>query len=125
MSFYGNAQSTVLELLDQFGQQVIIKRDTGGSFDPVTGTNTPGTVEDYTATAILADYSLKESGIRNQPETLIQAGDKKVTVAAKGLDIVPRLKDRVVANGVEYAVHNIKEVNPAGTPVLYELQGRQ
>lgn len=120
MSFYQNAQSTVLDLLTQFGLPVIIKRETGEVFDPVTGTETPGTVTEYPATGIVADF-----GLENVDETLIQKGDKKITLAAKGLAVVPQLSDRVVANGIEYTIQHIKEVNPAGTPLIYELQGRQ
>ncbi len=81
---------------------------------------TPGAVTEYSAMGVVADYGLKYiSG------TLIQKGDKKITLAVKGLSIIPELSDRVIINDVEYGIVTITEVNPAGTPLTYVLQARR
>ena len=47
-------------------------------------------------------------------------------IPAQGLAWVPGLGSKVVIQGFEWAiVPPIKEINPAGTPILYELQVRR
>lgn len=121
--FYDRMAVTALRLLRQFGQSVTIRRVTGGSVDPVTGTIVAGTTTDTTATAVLQDYSLQESGAANMQQTLIQTGDKKFIIAASGIS-APLLTDKIIAAGKTWNIINIKETNPEGTPLVYEIQGR-
>lgn len=121
--FYDRMAATALRLLRKFGQSVTIRRVTGGSVDPVTGTVVAGTTTDTTATAVLQDYSLQESGAANMQQTLIQSGDKKFIVAARGIN-PPALTDKILAAGKTWNIINIKEINPEGAPMVYEIQGR-
>lgn len=124
MSFYDDMASTALRLIAQFGQTITLRDVTEGGYDPVTGSVTPGTTSDQEARAILQDYALQQSGASYAEGTEIRQGDKKITVAAKGLT-PPQLTTKIIAGGANWTIVNIKEINPAGTPLVYEIQGRR
>lgn len=121
MAFYNEMAVMALEMITEFGQPVTISRTEPGEYDPVTGGDAPGTTAEQAAQGILLDFTGQEF----QNNSLIQQGDKKLKIAAEGLDWVPGLLDKVVVQGRSWTiVPPLKEVNPAGTPILYELQVR-
>lgn len=130
--FYQRMADTTLRLISRFGQTVTLRDETPGTFDPVTGGSTPGTIVDQSAQAILQDYGAQQAGTSYAAGTEIRQGDKKIMVAA--LTTVdgqpaqlspPKMTTKVIAGGVTWTIVNIKEINPAGTPLLYEIQGRR
>lgn len=132
MSFYDEMAELTLELIGEFGQTATLRDEIPGEFDPVTGSITPGTIVDQSAQAILQDYGLQQSGTSYSAGTEIRQGDKKIMVAA--LTTVdgqpaqlspPKMTTKVIAGGATWTIVNIKETNPAGTPLLYEIQGRR
>jgi hypothetical protein len=122
--FYDRMASTALRLIEQFGQTITLRDTVPGEYDPVTGSQTPDVEVDQPAQAILQDYALQQSGMSYAEGTVIKQGDKKILVAAQGLT-PPQLTTTVIADGATWTVVNIKEINPAGTPLVYELQGRR
>lgn len=121
MAFYDEMAVMALEMITEFGQPVTISKTEPGEYDPETGGDTPGSTNEQTAQGILLDFTGQEF----QNNSLIRQGDKKLKIAAKGLAWVPGLLDKVIAQGrTRSIVPPLKEVNPAGTPVLYELQVR-
>ena len=121
MALYDEMAVMALEMITEFGQPLIISRKAPGEYDPETGGDTPGATIEQIAQGILLDFTGKEF----QNNSLIKQGDKKLKIAAQGLTWVPGLLDKVVAQGCTWSiVPPLKEVNPAGTPVLYELQVR-
>lgn len=121
MSFYDEMASMALDLITEFGQPVTISDVTPGEYDPETSQNGPDTTVERTARGILLDFT----GYEFQTNSLIQFGDKKLKVAAQGLGEAPGLLSKVVAQGRTWSIiPPVKEVNPAGTPILYELQVR-
>ncbi|MNF09471.1 hypothetical protein D3C80_2101430 [compost metagenome] len=85
------------------------------------GGNAPGVTTGQTAQGILLDFTGQEF-LNN---SLIKQGDKKLKIAAQGLEWAPSLLDKVVIQGRTWSiVPPLKEINPAGTPILYELQVR-
>jgi hypothetical protein len=121
MAFYDEMAVMALEMITEFGQPVIIRATIAGEYDPDTGTAGPGTVSEQTAQGILLDFTGQEF----QNNSLIKQGDKKLKLAAKGLTSAPSLLSKVIADGKTYTiVPPLKEINPAGTPLLYELQVR-
>ena len=114
MTLYNNLKSMAAQLLDKFGMPIIIRR-TSSTFDPVTGKDTAAQSKDYQAVGILADFN------RNEIDgTLIQRGDKKVTMTG----VKPHLSDVLVASDQQYTVQGIEEINPAGTVILWDLHVR-
>lgn len=121
MAFYDEMAVMALEMITEFGQPVIIRAITVGEYDPDLGSAPPDTITEQSAQGILIDFTGQEF----QNNSLIKHGDKKLKIAAQGLAWVPGLLDKVVAQGRTWSiVPPLKEVNPAGTPILYELQVR-
>jgi hypothetical protein len=121
MDFYDEMAVMALEMITEFGQPVIIRATTVGEYDPDTGTAPPDTTTEQAAQGILLDFT----GHEFQSNSLIKQGDKKLKIAAQGLEWVPVLLNKVIADGKEWSiVPPLKEINPAGTPLLYELQVR-
>ncbi|WLH16539.1 hypothetical protein [Pseudomonas simiae] len=121
MAFYDEMAVTTLNMITEFGQPVIIRATIVGEYDPETGSAPPESIKEQTAQGILLDFTGQEF----QTNSLIKQGDKKLKIAAQGLVWVPGLLDKVIAQGRIWSiVPPLKEVNPAGTPILYELQLR-
>lgn len=121
MAFYDEMAVMALELIKEFGMQVTLRTVTPGTYDPEASETTPETITEQVGQGILADYT----GLEFQANSLIQAGDKKLKLAAKGLASAPSLLSKVIADGKTYTiVPPLKEISPAGTPLLYELQVR-
>lgn len=121
MTFYSEMAVMALEMITEFGQPVTISKTVPGEYDPETGAEAPGATVEQTAQGILLDFTGQEF----QNNSLIKQGDKKLKIAAQDLTWVPGLLDKVVAQGRTWSiVPPLKEVNPSGTPILYELQVR-
>lgn len=121
MAFYGEMAVMALEMIAEFGQPVTISKTAPGEYDPETGGESPGAPIEQIAQGILLDFTGQEF----QNNSLIKQGDKKLKIAAQGLEWVPDLLDKVIIQGRTWSiVPPLKEVNPAGTPILYELQVR-
>lgn len=121
MAFYDEMAALALEMITEFGQPVTIRATTVGEYDPDTGTVPPDTITDQAAQGILLDFTGQEF----QNNSLIRQGDKKLKIAAKGLAWAPTLLNKVIVQGRTWSIiPPMKEVNPAGTPILYELQVR-
>lgn len=125
MAFYGDMAAVALELITEFGQAATLNDVTPGTYDPVTGTATGATPITQPCQLILLDYSLQESGIKYAEGSQVQAGDKKILIAAQGLTWAPQLTTTITADGAIWRAVNIKSSNPAGTPLVYEIHGRK
>jgi hypothetical protein len=120
-TFYDEMAVMALEMITEFGQPVIIRAITVGEYDPDAGSAPPDTIIEQTAQGILLDFTGQEF----QNNSLIKQGDKKLKIAARGLEWVPDLLNKVIVQGRTWSiVPPLKEINPAGTPILYELQVR-
>jgi len=121
MAFYDEMAVMALEMITEFGQPVTIRATTVGEYDPEAGSAPPDSTKEQTAQGILLDFTGQEF----QNNSLIKQGDKKLKIAAQGLEWVPDLLNKVIIQGRNWSiVPPLKEVNPAGTPILYELQVR-
>jgi hypothetical protein len=120
-AFYDRMAATALRRIAQFGLPVTLRTVTPGGYDPEWSETAPDTITEQVGQGILLDYTGQEF----QANSLIQQGDKKLKLAAKGLTSAPSLLSKVIADGKTYSiVPPLKEINPAGTPLLYELQVR-
>lgn len=121
MAFYEEMAVTALEMITEFGQAVTIRDIKPGEYDPDTDSAGPDTIIEQTAQGILLDFT----GLEFQNNSLIKQGDKKLKIAAQGLEWAPDLLNKVVIQGrIWTIIPPLKEINPAGTPILYELQVR-
>jgi hypothetical protein len=121
MAFYDEMAVMALDMITEFGQSVTIRATTVGEYDPETGSAPTDSTKEQTAQGILLDFTGQEF----QNNSLIKRGDKKLKIAAQGLEWIPDLLNKVIIQGRTWSiVPPLKEVNPAGTPILYELQVR-
>ena len=125
MPNYAKNAASALRAITKAGQAAMLRRSTPGTYDTETQITGAATVSDSNCFVVLFDFELTESGASRADGTLIQVGDKQILVPASGLAITPAPGDLVLVGGVTWTIQNVKEVNPAGTPILYELQGRR
>lgn len=119
---YSEIAALSLELLNEFGQTVTRRTYTEGTYNPATGTATP-TTADTSRKAALFDYSdSNRQGEQYIRGHLVIAGDKQLLLDAEG---AAEMTDHYIVGGVEYTCVSVSEVNPAGTPVLFEIHARR
>ena len=121
--FYERMADTALRLIADKGTDcTITSAEISGGFDPETGMPTddlPSVVQQGKCVAL----NYKDS-LYNAPESLIQVGDKKLLLSASGVTI-DSLNGTVSVLGDIYRVMSVKDVNPAGTAIVYEIHGRK
>jgi len=116
-ALYTRSADTSLRLLTKYGQNVTRRSYTIGTYDPATGSNSNVTV-DTTRKGALLDFGAGQTLERG---TLIQGGDKRLLLDSAS---APGPQDHFIVGGIEYVIVSIGEVNPAGTPILYDIHLR-
>ena len=114
--FYTKMAATASRLIGKYGQAMAIKRVSGGTIDPVTGTVTAGTSSTLATTGILQRY----------PDSLID-GTRILTsdrLAILAPTAEPAMTDKLAFNGKDWTIASIQTANPAGTPLVYFVQVR-
>lgn len=112
---YAATAATATRLLTRFGASATLKRQTTGTYDPATGT-TPVTVTELATTAAVFAYDQKYID-----GTLIMQGDQRAYMAPA---VLPKQGDVLAWQGKDWQVIAVKQLAPAGTPVIYEAQLR-
>lgn len=125
MANYAKTAAGALKSIRKAGQAAAIRRVLLGDIDTDTGRREVISNVDHACVAVSFDYELRDSGLGRADGTLIQQGDKQILIPAAGLSIAPVPGDKVVISSTVWTVVNVKSVNPAGTPILYEIQGRR
>jgi len=126
--FYPRMQKTANRLLIGKGQTVTITHTVAGTYDPATGL-VNNSLTTQTGTGAILDYSVQQAGVFNAPGSLVRVGDKQLLLSPLDTDGAvltgPSVGDMVtVAAGTKYTITQIKEVSPAGTVVLYDINLR-
>lgn len=113
------AQTDILALLADLGESLTLISVTTGVYDPATSSVTE-TTTNHSITAAVVNYNA------NQIDgTLIQAGDRKVIVAASGLAVTPKQNDKVTGLGDTVRVISVRTFRESGSTVAYVLQVRE
>lgn len=87
---------------------------TGPAYDP-----TPGVPTNHACVVVFDEWRADQID-----GTLIRRGDLKILVAAHGLGITPTPADTFRYGGKDYAIINVRPLQPAGVPVMFEVQAR-
>lgn len=119
MSFYGDLQSTATELLAEFGKPLTLRIQTGATYDPATQTNVPA-YQDYAVNGLVLNYG----GVTTEAGTYVQTADRRILVSVSTAP-EPTTGAQVVDGAAVYIVQAVKALSPAGTNLLFELQGRK
>lgn len=119
---YSKAAKEVLKVLKKNGAPVKVYQYGQGITDPETGITTTPDPTVTSGYAALFDYIYRKFGETNQPGTQISSADKRLVMnSCCNL----RISDIVEYLGERYSIVDIKEVNPAGTSVIYDLWVRK
>jgi len=102
------------KVISKFGGDVTIRFVAAGAYDTSAGTIAE-TNTDSEVKGILEDVVNKEAN------ELVQAGDKRLTVAAKDLDSAPGTKDKVVISTVVHQIISVETTEQENTAITYEL----
>ena len=101
-------------VLKQFGGDVTVRYVTAGSYNATPGAITESE-SDTTVPGILEGVNLREVN------ELVQAGDKRLTVAADDLATAPETKDRVVISGVVHQIIRVETTEQDNSAIIHEL----
>jgi hypothetical protein len=102
------------KLMARFGGVATIRRVATGSYDPATGTIAE-TNTDTTVRGVLEDVNIREVN------ELVQAGDKRLIVAAADLASAPTTVDKVLINSVVHQVIRVQTIEQDNTAITYEI----
>lgn len=103
------------KLMAKFGGDVTIRIVTPGTYNTTTGAIVES-VSDTGIKGVLEDVSIREVN------ELVQAGDKRLIVAALDLNgTVPDTVDRVVINGISHQIIRVDTIEQDNTAITYEL----
>jgi len=101
-------------LMAKFGGAVAIRVVTPGTYNTTTGAITE-TTADTSINGVLEDVNVREVN------ELIQAGDKKLTIAAADVAAAPTTADRVVINSITHQVIRVQTIEQDSTAIIFEL----
>lgn len=117
---YSELATKAQALINKFGQSVTLTTRAVSAIDGVAGTIT-STETGTTAKAVLFDYAGGEHGRAFAKDVVITMGDKRCIIAG----VTPTLDARLTVGSSVYRVLNIRELNPGGTSLYYELMVRK
>lgn len=115
MTLVSSLRSVASKVVNKFGGDVTIRIVTPGAYNTTTGAITES-VSDTGIKGVLEDVSIREVN------ELVQAGDKRLIVAALDLNgSTPGTVDRVVISNISYQIIRVDTIEQDNTAITYEL----
>jgi len=114
MTLAGPLRKVASKLMSKFGGVATLRRVTLGAYNTTTGTAAE-TTTDTVLRGVLEDVALREVN------DLIQAGDKRLIIAAADTAAVPTTADRVLIAGRTLQVIEVRTIEQDNQPITYEL----
>jgi len=115
MSLSTPLRKVASKLMARFGGDVTIRKVTPGAYNSTTGVIAE-TIVDTGIKGFLEDVNLREVN------ELVQAGDKRLTVAALDLNgTIPTTVDRVVISNISHQIIRVETIEQDNTAITYEL----
>jgi hypothetical protein len=115
---YSPLAAVAVSLIADFGQDATVRRVSGGTYDPVTGTSTGDTTTDTSVRAVVVgiakDYAEQLGGN-------VQAGDRMALIATNE----PLVSDSLILGSETWAILDVQIVNPGGVALLYKAHVRR
>jgi hypothetical protein len=102
------------KLMAKFGGMATIRRVVPGAYNPTTGTVSE-TTTDTAVRGVLEDVNLREVN------DLIQAGDKRLLIAAADIANPPTTADEAIIEGITYQTVQVRTIEQDNTAITYEL----
>ena len=117
MSFDTSIRALARRAVHGLGQRVTLRRVTVGAYSTSSGT-VSNTAKDQSLVGRLDEYLDRQIG------GTVQAGDRKLILAAVDMTWAPLPKDKVVIADIVHDVVTVKQDMAASLPALYTLQLR-
>jgi hypothetical protein len=114
MALASSLQNTAAKLMGKFGGALTYRRVASDLYNTETGSMTQSTT-DYALRGVLQDVKAREVN------ELIQAGDKRLFIAATDLAVTPSTADRVIIAAVSHQIINVQTIEQDNQPITYEL----
>ena len=114
MTLANSLRSVASKLMSKFGGDAIIRTVTTGVYNPATGTASEST-SDVTIKGVVEDVNAREVN------DLVQAGDRRLTIAAADVAAAPTTADKVVISNVVHQVIRVTTIEQDNQPITYEL----
>jgi hypothetical protein len=114
MALASSLQKTASKLMGKFGGALTYRQVTSGTYNASTGTMGE-TATDYALRGVLQDVNAREVN------ELIQAGDKRLFIAATDLAVTPNTADRVVIGAISHQIISVQTIEQDNQPITYEL----
>lgn len=114
MALSSSLRKVANKVVGKFGGDVTVRIVTGGSYNTTTGAITESE-SDTTVKGVLSDVALREVN------ELVQAGDKRLVIAASAVTTAPETKDRIVIGSVVHQVIQVNTTEQDNTAIVYEL----
>jgi hypothetical protein len=114
MALASALQKTASKLMSKFGGALTYRKVTSGTYNATTGTMGE-TATDYVLRGVLQDVNGREVN------ELIQAGDKRLFIAATDLAVTPNTADRVVIGAISHQIISVQTIEQDNQPITYEL----
>ena len=109
-----------VELIDEFGKDIVYSRVSESTYDPATGGVTKNSPPLSVKAIVQADtgQSVKYGGL-SLKNGLVETADFIVTIAADALGFEPSTGDTVAFDGHSYTVDGVKTFYSGELPVIY------
>lgn len=120
-SVVSRATSAAFKAMGDLSGVLTIRRETPGSFDPMTGMSSPGVIENFPCRGIISQYSREYI----ESNAFIIVGDQEAILDAGTLETVPVVGDSLVSSDDIFTVMHVDTVKPNSTTFIYKLQVRQ
>ena len=114
MTLATSLRATASKLMAKFGGTATIRRVTTGTYNPVTGTASES-ISDTTVKGVVEDVNAREVN------DLVQAGDRRLTIAAADVNATPTTADKVVISSVVHQVIRVTTIEQDNQPITHEL----
>ena len=114
MALASPLRNVASKLMAKFGGVVTIRTITTGTYNTTTGAITE-TNSDTVVRGVLEDVNAREVN------ELVQAGDKKLLVAAADLTAAPTTVDKVLISSVVHQIIRVTTIEQDNTAITYEL----
>jgi hypothetical protein len=114
MSLASSLGKAANKLVTKFGGTVTLRTVTPGEYNPETGLSGEFT-SDASIRGVLQDVT------RREVNDIVQAGDKRLLIAANAVAVKPTPADRVIISGRELQVVQVTTIEQDNQPITYEL----
>lgn len=114
MALVDSLRKATKKAIDKFGGDVTVRIVTVGAYNTTDGTASESN-SDTTIKGVLQE--IKQERVSD----LVEAHEKKLTIAASAVTTKPGTKDKIVISSVVYKIVRVKTIEQDNTAITYEL----